>query len=188
MLDIKTLKTDLSIRCKNGIPFIFSEIIVWIMILSIYISPFNLRLKNLIVFFSMFALFPLSVLFTWLFKSEWSPEDNELSSILKVLNISRFISYPIVVWAFIRKPEEMVLLYALIVSAHLFPYGWLYDNKAFTILSPIMTFTLAIMGWLLDINMLWCISLSMLVFLIILNLWVYREYDKKINMDNKISA
>lgn len=188
MLDLKTLKTDLTIRCKNGIPFIFSEIVVWVLISAIYLSPFNLRLKNLMVFFCIGALIPLSVLFTTLFKAEWNPEDNELNSIAKILNISQFIYYPIVIWAFIRKPEEMVLLYAFIVSAHLFPYGWLYDNKVFTILSPIMVFTVIILGWFVSISMLWCIPLAMVVFLIILNIFVYREYTKKITVDTGISA
>lgn len=188
MLDLKTLKTDLTIRCKNGIPFIISEIVVWVLISAIYLSPFNLRLRNLIVFFCIGSLLPLTVLFTTLFKAEWNPEDNELSSIYKMLNISQFIYYPIVIWAFIKKPEEMVLLYALIVAAHLFPYGWLYDNRVFTILSPIMVFTVVILGWFVNVSMLWCIPLAMVLFLIILNVLVYRGYNRKINIDNGISA
>lgn len=188
MLNLKNLKEDLAIRSKNGIPFIFAATVVWSLITVIYVLPFELRLKNLLLFFSTGLMFPLSVLFSNLFKSDWKSETNPLSSIGLVLNLAQLVYYPIVFWAFIKNPSQMVLFFAIIIAAHLFPYGWLYDNKPFTFMSPMMSFTLAVIGWNLSIDKLWYIPLSMVIFLIILNICLYLEYNKKLKATNKISA
>lgn len=73
----------------------------------------------------------------------------------------------------------------MITGAHLFPYGWFYNTKAFTIMAPVISVLVTIIGWDIDIFRLWLIPLSMIVFLIILNIWLYIEYKVKLQFINQ---
>ena len=34
-------------------------------------------------------------------------------------------------WAYAEAPEKMVMIYAIVFAAHLFPFAWLYDSRTY---------------------------------------------------------
>lgn len=72
----------------------------------------------------------------------------------------------------------MVLFFAIITGAHLFPFGWLYNTKAYYVMAPVTSVGVMLIGWALS-DILWAIPLSMIGFLAILATWLYRGYLAK---------
>ena len=52
----------------------------------------------------------------------------------------------IVMWAFSECPDRMIMLYAMIFGAHLLPFGWLYEAKAYIVLSIAETILALVVG------------------------------------------
>lgn len=49
-------------------------------------------------------------------------------------------------WVYAAILDKMVMVYAMVFGAHLFPYGWLYQSKAYYILSVIIPIGVLILG------------------------------------------
>ena len=43
-------------------------------------------------------------------------------------------------------PDKMLMVYAMIFGAHLFPYGWLYQSKTYYILAVVIPVSVLILG------------------------------------------
>ena len=93
--------------------------------------------------------------------------------------------FPILAYTFYKNPIQMIIFFAVITGAHLFPYGWYYNAKAYMIMTPVMTILIIIIGWNVDSSGLWLIPLSMIVLLVILNIWLFIDYKAKIRFQNK---
>lgn len=87
--------------------------------------------------------------------------------------------FPLIFWAFSKSPEQMILFFAVITGAHLFPYGWFYKSLAYMVMAPVMSLVLIVIGWNINIDNLWYIPLTMIIFILILNVWLYVEYRIK---------
>ncbi len=78
-------------------------------------------------------------------------------------------------WALDRKPAAMLMIYAMIFGAHLLPYSWAYDSKAYLVLSIVET-----VGALVITHL--CGSLATTAFIlcgeILLSVLLYRECQK----------
>lgn len=177
-LNLIEVKNDLSVRSKNGIAFLLSGTIMWSIILVIFLLPFGLNEKNIYMFISTGLMFPLSVLISRVIKADWKPDDNPLGSLGLFLNLAQFMYFPIVFWAFIKSPNEMLLFFSVITGAHFFPYGWFYNTKAYSMMAPLISIIMIVIGWTNDGD-LWYIPATMVPLLIILIVWLYIDYKKK---------
>lgn len=181
-MNIDELKNELSLRCKNGLPFLLSATIIWSLILVIFLLPYEIKSKNILSFYSTGIMFPLSILISKVIKAEWKTNDNPLGTLGLYLNLAQLIYFPILFLTFSKNPNQMIIFFAIITGAHLFPYGWFYNTKVFTIMAPVISILITIVGWNIDNSSLWLIPLSMIVLLIILNIWLYTQYNIKLQL------
>ncbi|SEJ75436.1 hypothetical protein SAMN04488127_2707 [Bhargavaea ginsengi] len=179
MMDLQSLKQDLALRNKNGLPFLLSGIVVWTLITAAFLLPIELRLQNIALLALTGLLFPVAIGLAGLLKADWKSEDNPLGSLGLVCNLAQFAYFPLVFWALGSRPEAMVFVFAVIAGAHFLPYGWLYDTKAYYIMAPVMAIVSTLVGWAAAPDSLWTVPLAFLILLAALNVWLLADYKKK---------
>ncbi|QQE80584.1 hypothetical protein [Alicyclobacillus sp. SO9] len=180
-MDLLQMKRELSIKGKNGISFLMSGTVVWAIITVIFILPFSPREKDLIAFYSTGLMFPMAVLFSRLIKADWKAQDNPLGSLGLYLNLAQMMYFPVLFWTIVKHPTDMVLLFAIITAAHFYPYGWLYNTKAYYFLGPIVALLLFGIG-LVSNKPSWVIPFSMVVALVLMNVFLVADYKKKFSL------
>ena len=124
-------------------------------------------------------MFPLAVLMSKFIKADFKTDDNPIGMLGLHLNFAQLMYFHLIFWAFTHDPKQMILFFVVITGAHLFPYGWFYNSLAYKIMAPVMSLLLIIIGWNITIDNLWHIPLAMIVFILILNTWIYLEYRIK---------
>ncbi|WP_425609189.1 DUF7010 family protein [Ureibacillus aquaedulcis] len=95
------------------------------------------------------------------------------------MNLAQLVYFPLISWVFFSNPNDALIFFALITSAHFFPYGWLYNTKVYYILSPLLVLLVFFVGLILNDAYLWVIPLTMFISLLILNLFLLVDYKKK---------
>ena len=177
--NINELRNQLSVRSKNGLPFLLAATFIWLIILIIFSTPLDIIRKNLFTFYTTGLMFPMSIFISKIIKADWNTNDNPLGKLGLYLNLAQLMYFPILFWAFSKNPEYMIIFFSVITGAHFFPYGWFYNTKAYFIIAPIISITVMLLGWkIIRIN-LWQIPLVMIFLLIILSSWLYLDYKKK---------
>ncbi|MBO1004577.1 DUF7010 family protein [Pseudogracilibacillus auburnensis] len=178
-MNLINIKTDLSIRGKNGLPFIASATLIWTIMTIIFLMPLPLKQQNIFILMTTGLMFPLSVLMAKVLKAEWKfKKDTPLADLGLYLNLAQFIYFPIVFWALIKSPTEMILFFAIITGAHFFPYGWFYHTNVYYIFAPITAVLVTIIGFFAN-GKLWLIPLTIVILLLIMILLLYIDYKKK---------
>ncbi|RSK27260.1 hypothetical protein EJF36_10420 [Bacillus sp. HMF5848] len=179
-MNMTALRNDLSVRSKNGIPFISSAFVVWSIFLIIYLSPTSLALKNIMTFYCTGIMFPIAILFAKFTKSEWKSNDNPIGILGLYINLAQLMYFPMIFWMFANSPTHMLVFFAIITGAHLFPYGWFYNTNVYTIMAPVMAIGISIVGWKITEASLWLIPISMMVMLTFLIIFLYLDYKRKV--------
>jgi len=175
-LNVNELRNELAIRCKNGLQFLLAANIVWVIILVIFLLPYEIESKNILTLYSTGIMFPLAILISKIIKADWKTNDNPLGMLGLYINLAQLMYFPILIFAFDKAPNQFIIFFGVITGAHLFPYAWFYNTKVYSIMAPVISVLVIIIGWDIDITRLWLIPLSMMVLLIILNIWLYIEY------------
>ncbi|MDL4843245.1 DUF7010 family protein [Aquibacillus rhizosphaerae] len=180
-MELSEMRNKLSVSGKNGIGFLLSAVVIWSIITVIFLQPIETYQKNIFMLFSTGLMFPLSIGISTLLKADWKFKDIPLGNLGMYLNVAQIIYFPILIWAIVKNPEVAVIFFAIIVGAHFFPYGWLYDAKAYYIMAPLISVIIMTVGLYLVEAKLWLIPLCMVVLFLILILLVYIDYKKKFN-------
>jgi hypothetical protein len=180
-MDLLTMKNELSVKSKNGISFMLSGVIIWGIITILFFQSFEINMKNIFALYTTGLMFPLAVILSKIMNVDWKANSNPLGNLGLILNLAQFVYFPLIFWAFISNPNEMLVFFAIITSAHFLPYGWLYHTKVYYILSPIMVLFIFFIGLLLNGEYLWVIPLTMFISLVFLNLFLFIDYKKKVS-------
>ena len=53
-------------------------------------------------------------------------------------------------WVFSAVPEKMIMVYAMVFGAHLFPYSWLYQSKGYIVAAISIPMISLILGCVLN--------------------------------------
>lgn len=178
-MELYESRNELSVRGKNGIGFLLSASVIWSIITIIFLQPIEIYQKNIFMLFSTGLMFPLSIGISRLIKADWKFKDIPLGSLGMYLNLAQIIYFPILIWGMIKSPEVTVMFLAVIVGAHFFPYGWLYNAKPYYIMAPVISVMIMVIGWDLDGGRLWLIPLSMVILFLFLMFWVHIDYKGK---------
>lgn len=178
-LELDELHRQLSIRGKNGIPFICSACTLWILFTIIYALPMKIELKNIWLLICTGGMFPLSILYSMWMKSDWKMEGHPLSKLGLIFNLAQFVYFPLVFWALLRQPEEMIMFFAIITGAHFFPYSWYYQTKAYSVIAILSAVIIFIVGLIIKPVQMWFIPFIMVILLIILIGWLASDYKTK---------
>ena len=170
---LNTLKKDAQRTQKKGLPFIMASVVIWGLI---FIARLVSKGYNVATFVCCCLLFPMAFLFSKALKAEvFRKTGNPINGLIILSTLNQLLYLLIAMWAFDRKPDAMLMIYAMIFGAHLLPYSWAYDSKAYLVLSIVET-----VGALVITHL--CGSLATTAFIlcgeILLSVLLYRECQK----------
>ncbi|MEF2176019.1 MAG: hypothetical protein V3575_06085 [Candidatus Absconditabacteria bacterium] len=135
------LKLQLQQKTKKGVDFIFAASVTWLLISGIWIFTINTAYeKSVFTFVIGAALLPLALGFSKIFKTQWKIKVNPLQPLGLWLNFAQLIYFPFLIFMLVKYPDYFIMSYAIITGAHLFPYGWLYDEIGYAIIGIIIAF------------------------------------------------
>lgn len=179
-MNLVDLQMNLSLRSKNGLAFLLSGIVVWIIITIIYVLPIELKFQNIFMLSVTALLFPLAVFISKIINADWKSKDNPLGTLGLYLNLAQVMYFPLIFWALFNSPEEMVSFFAIIAGAHFFPFGWLYRANAYYLLAPIMSVLIFVISAFVHTHFLWHIPLTMVLLLTTLVVLLHFDYKRKL--------
>ena len=179
-MNLSNLKNDLALESKNGISFLYSAVVVWIIFTVIFFLPLDIKLKNIFMLCFSGITFPLAIVFSKLFQVDWKSRGLPLSDLGLVLNLAQLMYFPILLLVFVRFPSDMAAVFAIITAAHLYPYGWLYQAKPYYVYAPVISILIMILGFIPG-DQLWIIPLVMATSLVLLNLALFADLKKKLS-------
>ena len=137
-LDI--LKKDAQINQRKGLPFMMASVVIWSLILIIRLTSLPVIKMNLYTFICSALLMPLAYIVSKMLKADvFKKTENPINKLGFLCTLNQMLYLIIVMWAFSKSPEAMVMLYAIVFGAHLLPYGWVYDSRTYTIAAIIET-------------------------------------------------
>ncbi|OFX82810.1 MAG: hypothetical protein A2W99_14195 [Bacteroidetes bacterium GWF2_33_16] len=174
-----SLRTELSIKSKNGIDFTFSASIVWLVISLIWMLNIKAYDKSILTFMVGGVMLPLALLLSKLLKTTWTNKENPLQPFGLWLNFAQLFYFPFLIFALIKMPEYFVMVYVIITGAHFFPYAWFYKTKLYAIFAGLISVGALVLGLILSAQKMHLIPLFMSALLLILSILLYFDSRKK---------
>ncbi|UOQ86876.1 DUF7010 family protein [Gracilibacillus salinarum] len=178
-MNLVETRNKLSKSGKNGVAFLFAGVIIWLIIMIVFLLPLDIYTKNIFMLIASGIMFPLSIAISFLIKSDWQLKDSPLGKLGLYLNLAQIMYFPILFWAIGNSPNEAVMIFAIITGAHFFPYGWLYNAKAYYVMSPVTSVVIMVVGWLSLGQNLWMIPLAVIILLAIMIFALFIDLKKK---------
>ena len=133
---LNDLKKDAQETMKKGLPFVLASVVIWMLIFAVQFLSDDIRMLNLCTFFCCCLLMPLAIVFAKVVKADiFRKKVNPFCGLALLSTLNQFLYLLIVMWAFSQKPDAMLMIYAMVFGAHLLPFGWIYDSKAYTVIS-----------------------------------------------------
>ena len=170
------LRRDIARRQKKGLHFILAAVVIWTLVLAIHLSPLTLMVRNTLTFICSIPLFLLAVFFSKLIHVDFFDKSNPLSKPGIAFSMNQMLYIPLSVWAYYAAPEKMLMVYAIITGAHLFPFTWLYCSNTYFYFSILISITALIVGWIASPTILAAVMLPLFIlFCVFLNRDVRRE-------------
>ena len=180
-MDLNESIIDISKRGKKGIHFIIASVIIWCAVLFVWLLPIeDILTKNLLTFCFTAPLLPLAYLVSKIIKSEFSIKNNPLNKLGLVFTLNQFLYILIAMWVYPTVADKMVMVLAIIFGAHLLPFGWLYNSKAYSTMSIVISLTVFIIGIIFNAL---AVAIVMIVYEIIFSIWLIFE-NKSLNINS----
>ena len=125
---------------KNGLPFMMASVCIWSMVLGAQLLSGSIRQANMLTFMASAFLMPLAFLFSLMLKANiFKKTKNPVNKLGFICTMNQMLYLPIAMWACTVSPKAMLMIYAIIFGAHLLPFAWVYDCKAYMVISIIET-------------------------------------------------
>ena len=170
---METARKDLARRTKRGLHFIIASIVTWLGVFVVWLIPVeNILTRNLLTFFCTTPLMPLAYAISRVLKAEFSPKDNPLNNLGILFSVNQFLYILIAMWAYAAAPANMVMILAMIFGAHLLPFGWLYQSRAYYTMSIIVPLAMLCLGYNLPEERVFILAGIMIAFEVIFSLWL----------------
>ena len=183
--NVDALRSELSVKAKNGIDFTLSAAVIWVLIAFIWsLHHHPAYNKSVFTFIAGGLLLPLAFLFSKLFKTSWTIADNPLQPLGLWLNIAQLFYFPFLVFTLIKMPGYFVMVYAIITGAHLFPYAWFYKTPLYAIGAALISIGALFFGLLVPVEKMYVLPLfvSSGLFVLTLLLWVDSKKKQRFNI------
>lgn len=146
-MDINEMRADIAQRGKKGLHFILASIVIWSGVSIIWTIPVkDVLTRNLLTFCVTAPLMPIAYLISRLIRAEFSSAGNPLNSLGLLFSLNQYLYLLIAMWVYPTVPEKMVMVIAMIFGAHLLPYGWLYQSRAYTVMAVLISLGALIIG------------------------------------------
>ena len=137
---LNELRREAEIMQMKGAPFMMASVILWTMITVIRILPLSLYMMNLLTFCCPMLLVPLTMMFSKIIGADsFKKSDNPVNKLGILCTCNQVLYLLIVMWAFSKNPEVMMMLYGMVFGAHLMPFAWVYESKTYLVMSIIVT-------------------------------------------------
>ena len=147
---LAVLKKNTQECMKKGLPFVLASVAIWVLILAVQFLNLDISTVNMCTFCCCVLLMPFAILFAKLVKADiFRKTVNPLNKLALLNTLNQFLYILIVMWAFSRAPEYMVMVYAMVFGAHLLPFSWVYDSKAYLVISIVETVGALVLYFLL---------------------------------------
>ncbi|AOW20998.1 DUF7010 family protein [Urechidicola croceus] len=179
--DLNNLKLELSLSAKNGIDFIISASIIWLLISYIWTLPYSSYDKSVFTFIIGSFMIPLTLLFSKILKTSWKVKDNPLQPLGLWLNFAQLFYFPFLIFVLIKQPDYFVMSYVIITGAHFFPYAWFYNERAYAVIAGIIVLGALFFGLYTPVESLYIIPIFMAVSLMVLAVVLYLTHKIKLN-------
>ena len=129
---LNELKKDAALIQKRGLPFMMASVILWAAIMVSRICMTDITEMNFFTFCCSAMLMPLATLFGKMLGADiYRKSTNPINKLGFLCNINQFLYLPIAMWAYAAHPDSMLLFYAIIFTAHLLPFSWVYNSKIY---------------------------------------------------------
>lgn len=146
ILSLQELRRDVAQKQKKGLHFIAASVFLWLVIASIHISSMPIMTKNLYTFCCSALLVPLAYFISRLTGIDFQNKENPLTALGIIFTINQILYILIAMWVYAVTPDKFLMVYAIIFGAHLLPYGWLYQSKAYYVFSAVIPVTVLLVG------------------------------------------
>ena len=173
--DLETLRNDIVIKQKKGLPFIGASVVIWLLILMVIMLDLPQDKENLFVFCSSCPLLPISWIIGKVLKVDIFDKSNPLGNVGFLFTCNQFLYLLIVMWVFSAVPDKMVMVYAMVFGAHLLPYSWLYKSLSYRIFSIAIPIVSLIIGCVFSA---FSVAVTMLIIEIIFVIALFIEIHK----------
>ncbi len=170
---LRGMKLDISLRAKNGIDFIISAFLIWLLISTLWTLQFSAYDKSVYTFIIGGILLPLAFLLSKMLKTNWKIKDNPLQPLGLWLNFAQLFYFPFLFFVLINDPENFIMTFAIITGAHLFPYAWFYDEIGYAVCAGIISFGSFFMGLFTDADKIYFIPLFTTAMFLLLSVWLF---------------
>ena len=175
----ENLRISLSVKAKNGIDFISSASIIWLLIAIVWTLNSSTYNKSVLTFIVGSLLLPLALIASKLLKTNWKDKENPLQPLGLWLNFAQLFYFPFLIFTLIKSPDYFIMVYAIITGAHFFPYAWFYKTSLYAIFAGIISVGSLTLGLLLPPQNMYLLPVSVSITLILLAFLLYFDFKKK---------
>lgn len=175
----KKWKTDIQFQAKNGIDFILSAGILWLVISFIWTLEYTSYNKSIFTFMIGAVLLPLAFGLSKILGTNWKVKDNPLQPLGLWLNFAQLIYFPFLIFILIKNPDYFIMAYAIITGAHLFPYAWFYDEIGYAICAVILSVGSLLIALNSEAVTMWVVPLFTSLILFLLAGWILIRNKKR---------
>lgn len=172
------LKTEIQFQAKNGIDFILSAGILWLVISYIWTLEYTSYNRSVLTFMIGAILLPLAFGLSKILRTNWKVKDNPLQPLGLWLNFAQLIYFPFLIFILIKFPDYFIMAYAIITGAHLFPYAWFYDEIGYAVSAVIISVGTLIITLNIEVEKMWIVPLFTSVMLFLLAGWILIRIKK----------
>lgn len=176
---LRDLKLEIQTHAKNGIDFILSAGILWMIISYIWTLDFSSYNKSIVTFMAGAILLPLAFGISKILKTNWKVKDNPLQPLGLWLNFAQLIYFPFLIFILIKYPDYFIMTYAIITGAHLFPYAWFYDEIGYAIAAIVISAGTLIITLNISLEHIWAVPLFTSIILFILAIRILFKMNKR---------
>jgi len=172
------LRLELSVNAKNGLDFIASATVVWLILAYIWTLPHSAYNKSIFTFIAGSITIPLAFALSKVFKTSWKTPGNPLEPLGLWLNFAQMFYFPFLVFILLTRPEYFVMTYAIITGAHFFPYAWYYKSAPYAIMAGVISVGAMGLGLFLSSEEMYVLPLMMAAALAVLGVLLHIAWKK----------
>jgi hypothetical protein len=172
------LRLELSVNAKNGVDFIASAMVVWVILAYVWTLPYSAYNRSILTFMAGSVTIPLAFALSKVFKTRWKSPGNPLEPLGLWLNFAQLFYFPMLVFILLTEPRYFVMTYAIITGAHFFPYAWYYRSTAFAIMAGVISVGAMVLGLTLRQDQTFVLPLTMAGALAILAIQLMSAWKK----------
>ncbi len=178
------LRLELSVNAKNGVDFIVSATVVWLLLSYIWTLPYSAYNRSVLTFMAGSITIPLAFALSKVFKTSWKSPGNPLEPLGLWLNFAQLFYFPFLVFIMLTAPQFFVMTYAIITGAHFFPYAWYYKSMPFAIMAGVIAVGALFLGLGLPPEQMHVLPLAMAGALAVLAVLLMLSWKKNVQAFN----